>query len=419
MKRKVSVVLLAVLVLVLMGASFGWGFLTHQKGIFPHKLLRAIVRKTGATPPSDETAFARAQEVEKLLTALPYVSGTLDPDSEQAGTLVDNRDKAWSGLSFYASRTDDRATLIDMDGTIVHEWVFPSFRWGHVELLENGDVLAVQNGKQLIRVSKDSELLWSYAADFHHSVWVDQGDIYAQISKPRSMPGVHPSADIKDDLMIVLSADGELKEEVSFMDVFMSSPYSYLLPSVSQLDFTDRIESEGAVNLDILHVNSVEVFDDRLADESELYRKGNILISARNIYSIAILDGATREILWLWGPNNVILQHHPVLLDNGNLLVFSNGTRHSKVLELNPLDKKIVWFYEDPSHFYTPTRGSNQRLPNGNTLITESDTGYVFEVTLDGEIVWEFANPDVDSEGLRSAIWRMKRFSASEITFLR
>lgn len=418
MKRKVSVVLLVLLVLFLMGASFSWGFLTHQRGIFPHKLLRALVRKTGATPPSDEVAFARAREAEKLLTALPYVSGTFDPNSDLAGTLVTNP-KAFDGLNFYASGNEDRAFLMEMDGTVVHEWIFPSFRWQHVELLPDGDVIAVQPGKQMVRVNKDSDLLWSYAADFHHSVWVYEGDIYALTSEPRLIPDLHPTVNIQDDLLIILSADGELKEEISLTDVVKTSPYAYLLPSASHMDFTEKIQREGAVNLDMLHVNSVEVFDGRLADKSDLYAKGNILTSAKHIYSIFILDGETREILWLWGPNNLILQHHPVLLDNGNILVFSNGNEHSKIIELNPLDREVVWSYEDPAHFFTRTRGSNQRLPNGNTLITESDSGYVFEVTMDGEIVWEYANPHIDTEGVRSVIWRMKRFARSEITFLR
>ena len=34
-----------------------------------------------------------------------------------------------------------------------------------------------------------------------------------------------------------------------------------------------------------------------------------------------------------------------------------------------------------------------QRLPNGNTLITESDGGRALEVTPDRRIVWEFFNP--------------------------
>ncbi len=42
--------------------------------------------------------------------------------------------------------------------------------------------------------------------------------------------------------------------------------------------------------------------------------------------------------------------------------------------------------------------GANQPLPNGNVLITESDFGRVFEVTRDGEIVWEFNSPHLSGE---------------------
>jgi hypothetical protein len=37
--------------------------------------------------------------------------------------------------------------------------------------------------------------------------------------------------------------------------------------------------------------------------------------------------------------------------------------------------------------------GNAQRLPNGNTLINEASFGRVFEVTPQGEAVWEFVNP--------------------------
>ena len=43
--------------------------------------------------------------------------------------------------------------------------------------------------------------------------------------------------------------------------------------------------------------------------------------------------------------------------------------------------------------FHTQTCGTIQRLPNGNTLISESDSGRAFEVDSDGRIVWEFYNP--------------------------
>ncbi|MBO5141371.1 MAG: thioredoxin, partial [Peptococcaceae bacterium] len=43
--------------------------------------------------------------------------------------------------------------------------------------------------------------------------------------------------------------------------------------------------------------------------------------------------------------------------------------------------------------FYSQLVSSAQRLPNGNTLITEGSFARIFEVTPEKEIVWEFKNP--------------------------
>jgi hypothetical protein len=76
---------------------------------------------------------------------------------------------------------------------------------------------------------------------------------------------------------------------------------------------------------------------------------------------------------------------------------------YSRVLEIDPVAMKIVWQYTpneagflypmDSSRFYSPFISGMQRLPNGNTLITEGSNGRVFEVTPDYEIVWEFISP--------------------------
>ena len=65
--------------------------------------------------------------------------------------------------------------------------------------------------------------------------------------------------------------------------------------------------------------------------------------------------------------------------------------------------------------FSTVTCGSTQRLPNGNTLVTESDSGRAFEVTADREIVWEFYNPArVGKKGeLVATLFEMIRLDAA------
>jgi hypothetical protein len=75
----------------------------------------------------------------------------------------------------------------------------------------------------------------------------------------------------------------------------------------------------------------------------------------------------------------------------------------SRAVEVNPATDEIVWEYIDPLHLiYTNFCGSAQRLPNGNTLICESRTGTIYEMTLDKEVVWKYVSPIVVH---RPAIW--------------
>ena len=90
------------------------------------------------------------------------------------------------------------------------------------------------------------------------------------------------------------------------------------------------------------------------------------------------------------------------VLYNGHLLVFNNeaegpgaAERYSSVVEFDPFTQETLWSYRGSAEtfLYSETCGSCQRLPNGNTLITESDSGRALEVSEDGTIVWEFVSP--------------------------
>jgi hypothetical protein len=92
-------------------------------------------------------------------------------------------------------------------------------------------------------------------------------------------------------------------------------------------------------------------------------------------------------------------------------------TKHeSAVVEQNTTKRRGVGL-----RALNPERAS-QRLPNGNTLLCESSFGRFFEVTKDGEIVWEYVNPFVgrpffagspDTQG--NLVFRALRYSAEEI----
>jgi hypothetical protein len=80
------------------------------------------------------------------------------------------------------------------------------------------------------------------------------------------------------------------------------------------------------------------------------------------------------------------------------------------VLELDPVRREIVWEYGSApeQRFFSAKRGGSQKLPNGNVLITDSESARAFEVTPEGDVVWEFLNPEREGDK-RAAIYRMTR----------
>ncbi|MEA1929147.1 MAG: arylsulfotransferase family protein, partial [Candidatus Auribacterota bacterium] len=156
----------------------------------------------------------------------------------------------------------------------------------------------------------------------------------------------------------------------------------------------------------------------KLGRRDSRFAAGNLLICLRHAALVLILNPETREIVWSWGPGILDWPHMPTMLDNGNILIYDNGAHrtYSRILEIDPVEKRIVWEYQadPPEKFYSRTRGSNQRLPNGNTLICESERGRVFEITPTGEVVWEFYNPDI-RDGHRRLIYRMTRVSREAV----
>jgi hypothetical protein len=301
-----------------------------------------------------------------------------------------------------------------MGGREIHRWQTTGEEaWQHAELLPSGDVIAVTPDRRLERYDKESRRLWTVEGRFHHDFWIHGDEIFALARRGRVIEEVHPRVETLEDVVSVVSLDGAPKRELSVVEAILDSPYRFLLPSIRHRN-PERLPGQ----LDLVHTNHVEVFDGGLADRDPLFAKGNLLLSARNINAVFVLDGRTSEIVWIWGPTNLTFQHQPTLLDNGRILIFDNGLERSRVIEMEPLSETIVWAYAPRQGFFSEFRGGQQRLLNGNTLITESDTGYVREVTPDRQVVWEFANPVVNSKQEREIIWRMTRIDPHTLDFL-
>jgi arylsulfotransferase ASST len=129
---------------------------------------------------------------------------------------------------------------------------------------------------------------------------------------------------------------------------------------------------------------------------------GDVLMSFPTASKVIRIDRRTGAITWRLGPPMVAFQHAPTPLANGTVLIFDNGVHRldnalpfSRVIEVDPATDAIVWRYQDspPINFYNPRQGNARRLENDNTLICEAQFGRFFEVTREGELVWEYVNP--------------------------
>ena len=212
---------------------------------------------------------------------------------------------------------------------------------------------------------------------------------------------------------------------------------------------------------DWMHINSMSVLGpNKWYDQGdERFHPDNIIWDAREANILAIISKETGKIVWQIGPDftasrelraigQIIGQHHLHMIPRGlpgegNLLVFDNGgwagygapsrtskdgtkadkRDYSRVIEINPVTLQVEWEFTGSTwggmipaigntKFYSQLISSAQRLPNGNTLITEGSDCRIFEVTPDKELVWEYYAPFNTKDGY---IYRAYRYPYSYV----
>ena len=369
---------------------------------------------------TDAFRGGQALLVQQTQYATPFPSDFWQPARTDArGVTVYDPKRAYNGYTLYTSAHSQKAFLISMNGEVVHEWHLPySAIWDEsaavkhpqpddkiyvrkAQLLPNGDLLALYVaigtspwGMGLVRMNRDLEVVWKYLQQTHHDFDVgEDGRIYALTHEIRDdvVPGnQHLAPPRIDDYAVVLSPEGKELQKVWVLGALAKSPYAAALSTVPWYI------SEGKG--DYLHTNSIDVVTAEEAAHAPFAAPGQVLLSLREVGTVALLDLASEQIVWaLRGP--WLRQHDADLLPNGHMMLFDNEggpDGKSRVLEFDPTTQQITWSYAgDREHpFYSRVRSAQERLPNGNTLITESDGGRLFELTPAGEMVWEYVNPE-------------------------
>jgi Arylsulfotransferase (ASST) len=347
------------------------------------------------------------------------------------GVVKHVADKVYPGQTFMTGlfgKEVQGMKLIDMNGRTLHQW-HVSFNeiWTEAPHLEkkphdwdtqihgailypDGDVVFNFQYAGLVRIDRCSRVRWRLAQQTHHSVFRDNmGNLWVPGRRRRETPvdRFHKvPAPFEEEFILKVSPDGKVLGQISLLDVIFRSTHEGLLFASG----THDAQVLMPLDRDFTHLNDIEVLAPEMAAAFPAFETGDMLVSLRNLNLVMVLSADGSEIKWsMTGP--YLRQHDPDFVPNGRISLFDNrrdgaGGRllgGSRIVEVAPLTRNVVTLYgvRSDERFYTETMGDHQRLPNGNILITESESGHVFEVTAEAEVVWSFINRwDDDSVAL-------------------
>ncbi len=318
---------------------------------------------------------------------------------------------------------------VDWNGTVV--WKFD-----HYELIKDGNKKPQWMARQHHDYQREGNPVGYYVPGMEPSV--DRGRTLILCHKNIKNSKISEKL-LLDDSIIEVSWDGEIIWEWLCSDHFADMGFSE--EAKNALARNPNMRDSGGGMGDWMHMNSISTLGpNRWFEQGDTrFHPDNIIWDGRQTNIIAITDKKSGKIVWQIGPEyaarpawqnlgQIIGQHHAHMIPRGlpgegNILVYDNGgwagygapnpgapkgidnalRDYSRVLEFDPCTLKIVWQYSPKEAgftipmsafmFYSGFISSAQRLPNGNTLITEGAWGRIFEVTPEHEIVWEYINP--------------------------
>ncbi len=356
--------------------------------------------------------------------------------------------KAYSSYVLFSGGTDGKTHLIDMDGNEVHRWdhegipaamIDPKLIGGQrgtvglqLTALKAGEPGArpgppMFNNKTFGIVDWNDKVVWEwgdkapggYARQHHDWERLPNGHMLMLTDRTTKLEGFG-DREMLDDVVFEADKKGNVVWQwraSDHMDEFGLTP--------EELDLVHKTK-----NPDFLHFNDMQALGpNHWAAKDKRFAPENIIMCSREANFTIIISKKTGKVVWRIGPDYTVPeglkpeerakvidqisgQHDAHMIAKGlpgagNILIFDNQgaagyppviTRAaSRILEIDPVKKEIVWQYtgmkSGNTPFYSFNISSAERLPNGNTLIDEGQAGRFFQVTPQGEIVWEYVSP--------------------------
>ena len=311
--------------------------------------------------------------------------------------------------------------MIDVDGDTLHRWrVVPDeifgppprqigrYQYIHgAHVFPNGDALFNIEMRGVARVDACGEVIWALQNESHHSIaegedgnfWIPGLELYTGDSEAdrevlARFPGLRTP--FFDDLLRQISPDGEVLQELSVLQILYRNGLQRYLAK------------QDLKKGDVTHLNDIEPLPTAIADQYPLFEAGDLVVSLRFPHLVFVVNPESGVVKW-HESDLIIEQHDPDFIGDGWIGIFDNNMNNtdrgemlggSRIAAVRPHtgETEILYPTQGAQPFYTAWAGKWQQLDNGNRLITEARPGRVFEVTPDGELVWQWVHEPYDNQ---------------------
>jgi len=408
--RKIPVYLATTIVVLTLLSLFGWG-------------VKRVVKGTAGLPSGVQKMALEFVSwpdlLQKAKTEITEVPKTFvkTPDNFNPVNTLDRNVKL---LTSYHNENDGRTiALINLkDGSTYKTWEVKKVwnihdRICHPIMLPDSSIIyGMEWNSGLIRIDKDSKVMWRQPAFFNHhgknfgldsTLWTCSYVKKEGTNMPHRgtfVVGGKKYSILDNNITQIDLNSGAILFDKSVLEIMFEHGLEHLL-----------IKSDLAK--DPIHLNDVQP----VLKDGPHFKRGDVFLSARNGSWIMLYRPSTNEVISLIeGP--FYAQHDVDIESDTTLLLFNNNTHRReiftpgvaelsevKVLEIPPFQSEIVRYYLYSGRFerveneimlrekiYTMTEGVVDVIPDGGLFIEEQNSSILWIIN-DGEVEYKGVLP--------------------------
>lgn len=277
---------------------------------------------------------------------------------------------------------------IGLDPLHGERWTREYFEAVHPWLLPDGGLIIKDHYSPLFGLDHCGQKRWANTSlIFHHSTEADaEGTLWIP-THLRPQKEIYPH-DFAEDGLTRLSAEGEVLETLSLVDIFVRNGQFATLFGA------------GAYDPDPLHLNDIQPV---LADGPH-WKKGDLFLSLRRPSMILLYRPATDRIVWQkQGP--WLGQHDIDILDDHRIAIFDNRAYRQGLGPLiDEASETVIYDFANVSlsvpfreafrreRIETYSEGLQDFTQAGNLIAEEENAGRLVIFAPDGRLIAEFVN---------------------------